>query len=210
MVSLVLSVDAAGHVHANLSGPPQYLVFDTETDGGSPKQRCIELAFIVFDASFRELHRYCQYWRLPPGRRISWHSYNVHKITDATVASRGVDPRGGLETFLAWVDRVLGNGGRIIAHNAAFDAKIINDALLMHDVPRHFSKEMCMCTMRASAPHAGCVTESGRRRAPKNAELYTILHGSSAEDWATLHTALDDVRVTKCNFQGGLARGWWW
>ena len=63
MVLFTLIVDASGHIHAHIAAPPQYLIFDTETDGGTPKQRCIELAFIVLDARFYELHRYIQYWR---------------------------------------------------------------------------------------------------------------------------------------------------
>lgn len=209
MISLHLCVGSDGTVGARLTGAPRLLVFDVETDGGSPKQRCIEMAFLVLDGLYREVHRYCAYWRLPSGASVSPHAQRVHGITDATLALRGVDPRGGLLEFMAWVDRVLAHeGGCIVAHNAAFDTAVVAHMLAACGVARAFGKDDCFCTMRGAAPHARCVDKNGKRRAPQNAELYAVLHGGPPT-WAKLHAALDDVRVTARNFEAGRARGWW-
>ena len=208
LLTLALRVEDGGRVRATLS-VPCVLVFDVETDGGSPKQRCIEMAFLVFDAGMREVHRYCEYWRLPPGGKIAMRAQWVHGITEETVAKHGVDPRDGLREFMTWVDRVLAHpDGRVVAHNAAFDAGVVANMLGECGVPRSFSKDDCFCAMRSAAPHAGCVDRVGKRRAPKNAELYTLLH-DAPPTWARLHAALDDVRVTARNYAAGKARGWW-
>lgn len=211
-VSLRLRVDAAGTVRACVRvASPRYLVFDVETDGGSPLQHCIQLAFVVLDDAFREVFRYDQYWRLAPGRRVNPFSTGVHAIDDNVLAARGVCPRAGLATFFAWADRVATRaegGGLLVAHNAAFDAKVLQNMCDHYGVRRALSKQDCFCLMVQGAKHAGLKDRAGRRKRPRNDELYTVLHAASPA-WATLHDALDDVRVTAANLRAGRARGWW-
>ena len=207
-VSLILDVQTGGKVRSTCKATsPRYLVFDTETNGAAP-QVCIELAYIVFDREFAELHRYKSYWTLPQGHFIHTHAERVHGISEETLLNQGVDPRPGLEQFFEWVDHVASCGGVVVAHNAAFDAAVIRNTSRLYGVARTLEKEECFCTMRRAAQYAGCKNKRGQQRCPKNSELYTILHGTPPE-WATLHSALDDVRVTAMNLHAGRNRGWW-
>jgi len=207
-VNLNLDVQPGGTVRLTCNvAPPQYLVFDTETNGGTT-QVCIELAYIVFDRDFTELHRYKSYWTLPRGHSIHFHAESVHGISEETLRNQGVDPRPGLEQFYKWVDRIASCGGVVVAHNAAFDAAVIRNTSRLNGIPRTLEKEECFCTMRRAAQYAGCKNKRGQQRCPKNSELYTILHDTTPT-WATLHSALDDVRVTAMNLHAGRNRGWW-
>jgi DNA polymerase III epsilon subunit-like protein len=185
---------------------PRYLVFDTETDGSA--NLCIELAFLVLDDAYEECARYSAFWKLPEGRTIAPHAQKVHGITASTLRTRGESAAIGLDHFFAWVDRIRANNGLLVAHNAAFDAAAITVTAKTWGKTRTLEKKDCFCTMNGARHHAGCRDRRDRTRAPRNAELYDILHGS-APTWAALHTALDDVRVTACNFEAGRKRGWW-
>jgi DNA polymerase III epsilon subunit-like protein len=208
-VSLSLTVQSCGGVRASCgTASPCYLVFDTETNGGTD-QLCIELAFIVFDRNFVEVHRYRNYWALPVGHSMNVYAQKVHGISERTLREHGVDPRQGLENFYEWVDRVSsGSGGIIVAHNAMFDASVISKTSQKNGLARRLTAEECFCTMRRAKRHAGCKNKRGQERYPKNAELYEILHGD-APTWARLHSALDDVRVTARNLETGRNHGWW-
>jgi len=206
-VSLSLSVQSGGGVRAACdAASPRYLVFDTETNGGTD-QLCIELAFIVFDRNFVELYRHRNYWTLPVGHSMNVYAENVHGISERTLREQGVDPRQGLEHFYEWVDRVS-NGGVIVAHNAVFDASVISKTSQKNGLARRLTAAECFCTMRRAKQYAGCKNKRGQQRYPKNAELYEILHGD-APTWARLHSALDDVRVTARNLETGRNHGWW-
>ena len=191
-------------------GEPAYLVFDVETDGGSPKQLAIQLAFIVFDAEHRELFRFDKLLKLPPGKKINYHSIKIHHITDNMLHLRGVDPQPELRTFFEWTDRVQANHGHIIAHNAAFDSACITNTAAQNAMARELQVDECFCTMRSATAFCGLTNKRGAPKPPKNKELYSHLHeGRDPEEWAKLHDALDDVRVTACSFKAGCERGWW-
>jgi len=188
-------------------GPPAYMVFDVETDGGSPKQLAIQLAFIVFDAEHRELFRFDKLLKLPSGKKINYHSIKIHQITDNLLRLRGVDPQPELLTFFEWVDKVKANLGHVVAHNAAFDSACITNTAAQNDMTQELTAHECFCTMRSATPFCGLTNKRGQSKAPKNSELYEILHGHPTN--ARLHDALEDVRVTASSFKAGCERGWW-
>lgn len=188
---------------------PAYLVFDVETDGGAGKQLAIQLGYVVCDANHAELFSRERLLRLPKGRRISWHATKVHKITDNKLHLRGVDPAPELEGFFSWVDRVGQAGGRVIAHNAAFDAAVVTNTAASCGVSRTLAASECFCTMRQSTAPAGLRDRRGARKPPTNSELYEMLHGGQKATWARLHSARDDARVTASSFRAGCDRGWW-
>lgn len=189
------------------TGEPAYLVFDVETDGGSPKQLAIQLAYIIFDKEHRELFRFDKLLSLPQGKKINWHSTKIHKITNNMLALRGVDPVPEIRLFFEWVDKVRDPGGLLIAHNAAFDSACITNTAAQNAMTQELHSHECFCTMKAAKPLAGLVCKRGRPKAPTNKELYEVLHGSSPN--ARLHDALEDVRVTASSYQAGLKAGWW-
>lgn len=188
---------------------PMYMVFDVETDGGKGKQLAIQLGYVLFDAAFKQVYARDVLLRLPRGRNINWHSQRIHNITVNKLLLHGVDPRPELLTFFEWVDKVQAvRGGKVIAHNAAFDAAVITNTAQFNGVLRVLSVEDCFCTMRRSAQHAGLTDKRGRQKSPGNAELYELLHGEPPS-WATLHSAVDDCKVTAANYEGGAKLGWW-
>ena len=189
-------------------GSPAYMVFDVETDGGSPKQLAIQLAFIVFDAEDREIFRLNKLLNLPPGKRINYHSIKVHKITDKALVLGGAPPHSELLTFFEWVDKVQAQRGLVVAHNAAFDAACVTNTAAENALPRELCTHECFCTMRAATARCGLVDKRGRPKPPKNSALYEALHGAPP-DFACLHDALDDVRVTAASYQAGRQKGWW-
>ena len=191
-------------------GEPAYMVFDVETDGGSPKQLAIQLAYIVFNREHMELFRYDKLLSLPPGKKINWHSIKIHHITDNMLRLRGVDPTPEIRLFFDWVDKVHSCNGNVIAHNAAFDAACVTNTAAQHALPYELKGSECFCTMRSATNLCGLVDKRGRPKPPKNKELYSHLHdGRDPEEWARLHDALDDVRVTASSFKAGCERGWW-
>jgi DNA polymerase III epsilon subunit-like protein len=191
----------------NGRGKPAYLVFDVETDGGSPKQLAIQLAFVVFDAQHRDLFRFDKLFKLPEGKQVSYFSQKIHKISLSTLRLRGVEPRHGLVTFFEWVDFVKANNGHIVAHNAAFDSACLTHTASENALPRELRKEECFCTMQAAKPFCGLKNKKGAPKPPSNAKLYEILHGNPPD--ARLHAAGEDVRVTAASYRRGREVGWW-
>lgn len=194
--------------HAPQPSTPHYLVFDVETDGGAGAQLAIQLAFIVYSKTHEVLHECDRLLQLPAGRRVNPYAQRVHGISDRTLHARAVDPRPVLDEFFAWADRVRAAKGRMVAHNAAFDAAVLTSTAAQNDLARSLAATDCFCTMRASTSRAGLVNRRGGAKPPKNSELYRLLHGADP-DWAQLHNALDDVRVTACSYRAAAALGWW-
>ena len=140
-VNLNLQVHSGGRVCSTYRvASPHYLVFDTETNGGT-NQLCIELAYIVFDYDFAELYRYRSYWKLPPFVPINVYAQNVHGISEEVLRNQGLDPRQGLEQFYDWVDRIVSCGGVVVAHNAAFDVAVIDRTSQMNGITRALARE---------------------------------------------------------------------
>ena len=188
-------------------GDAAYLVFDVETDGGSPKQLAIQLAYIVFDSQHRELFRYDKLLSLPSGKKINYHSTRIHHITNNMLRLRGVDPTPEIRLFFEWIDKIHTSNGHIIAHNAGFDAACISHTAAQNALPFELKNTECFCTMKAAKPFCNLTDKRGRPKAPKNSTLYEILHGHPPN--ARLHDALEDVRVTAASYQAGLKAGWW-
>jgi hypothetical protein len=188
---------------------PTYMVFDVETDGGAGKQLAVQIGYVVYDAAFEEISAHEALLRLPKGRRISWHAQKVHGISNDTLSLHGVDPRPELAAFFEWVVRVRGTDrGRIIAHNAAFDAAVVTNTAMSNGMSHSLCANVCFCTMRRATPRAGLADRRGRPKPPRNSELYELLHDAPPR-WAKLHSAVDDCRVTGCNYRAARRRGWW-
>jgi DNA polymerase III epsilon subunit-like protein len=180
-----------------------YIVFDTETDGGRGGQLIVQLAFAAYDKHGNELHRNAKYFQLPAGRTINPHARAVHGISDATLAQKGVHPIPELENFFWWVRRA----SRVVAHNASFDARAIHNTCVQHGVDSRLPDDKLFCTMLKSKPIAGLLNKRGHLKNPKNSELYELLHGKPPE--GQLHDALADVLVTASNYAQGVHENWW-
>ena len=194
-------------IPSTLSWP--IIVFDTETVGLSPPIIC-QLAFIHVEHG-RVVSEYDQLLQLPPNVKITETARQIHGISEYDCRSHGVDAVGVLSGFVELCRGVLSRGGRIIAHNSAFDARAINMTIerwgASSVIPRLENAQL-FCTMRKSKSKSPLLTQNGKRKAFKNGELYNHLFGVRP-DWARLHSAYDDVMITALNYVEGIEKGWW-
>tara|TARA_B100000405_G_C16662195_1_gene402512 strand:- start:172 stop:918 length:747 start_codon:yes stop_codon:yes gene_type:complete len=196
--------------HANSSSERlDFLSFDVETDGAKGGQLAIQLGYCVFDQEGNEIFSREELLRLPKDRRVQYGAYKIHKISDNKLKLKGVHARPEIELFFEWVDRVVRSGGKVLAHNARFDAAVISNTAKFNGIDRSLSASECFCTMRNSTLLAGLRNKKGGLKWPKNAELYAVLHEGAQPTWAALHSALSDSRVTARSYLAGKQRGWW-
>ena len=187
---------------------PPALVFDTETCGSRGGQLAVQIAWIVYDGTGAEVRGRCEYLALPPGRTINPFAQRVHGISDAMVRDKGMAPQFVLADFFDAVDRVTADGGDVVVHNAPFDAQVVTNTAESCGLARDLRAEHCLCTMERSKRRLGLTNKRGGLKPPKNSELYAHLVGIEL-DHATLHDALNDVRVTGASFFAGRKKGWW-
>ena len=106
--------------------PPAVLVFDTETSG-LKDPLAVQIAWVVYDADGRELWSRMEYLALPPGKSIDPGAERVHRISLRTLEEKGKAAQFVLADFYADVDRVAVQDGRVVAHNAKFDARVVTN-----------------------------------------------------------------------------------
>ena len=189
-----------------LAGLPPLLVFDTETTGLKPAIVC-QLAYVVVeDGQTTEVDKFL---KLPLGIRISKAAQGIHGISMHTIATFGVDAAEAMDEFLSECRRVLKLGGRVVAHNARFDVRAIRETIAMHRMAcTPLTDGDVFCTMIHSKIYSQLVDKAGRKKAFKNDELYKHLF-KTCPDWAMLHDALADVKVTLCNYVEGRMKKYW-
>ena len=186
------------------------LVFDTETTGLKPAIVC-QLAYIVVENG-AVTTEYDELLRLPKGVKIERRAQDVHGISTNDCASRGVDAREALEEFARECTRILGQNGRVVAHNAQFDVRAIRETRAAHKLVGSALSALevgdTFCTMKESKIYSPLTDKAGRKKAFRNEEMYHFFHGVGPT-WAKLHSALDDVHVTALNYARGSHAGWW-
>ena len=183
------------------------LVFDTETTGLKPAIVC-QLAYVVIENG-AVTTEYDELLRLPKGVKIERRAQEVHGISTNDCASRGVDAREALEEFARECARILGQNGRVVAHNAQFDVRAIRETRAAHRLSGStLEVGDTFCTMKESKIYSPLRDKAGRKKAFRNEEMYEYFHGTGPT-WARLHSALDDVHVTAINYSSGCHKGWW-
>lgn len=194
---------------APLEEVADFLVFDTETSGLSAKAVAVQVAIGFFSADGRALGFYDKLWKLPRGVRISKSSMKIHGISNARVFQEGLDARCELPKVHAIFKKMKARGKKIIAHNAAFDVRMMAQTASAHGFAKwNLQRTDTFCTMQASAPRCGLTSKkTGRLRKPRNAELYRFLLGR--EPTGALHDAQVDVTVTARSYVAGRERRWW-
>jgi DNA polymerase III epsilon subunit-like protein len=193
-------------------GTPHYIVYDTETNGGTGTMNMvIELGFVVFTRDHKRVFEFEQLYTLPRGHKINPFAQKAHGITLRKLQSEGVHPldeQRGIHRFFEWVDKIHGEAGKVVAHNTPSDAKAMTNTARFHGMDREISADECFCTMRNSKNYCGLKDRRGAAKPPKNEELYERLFGSRPH-WAGLHGALDDSYVTALSFREGVRVGLW-
>jgi DNA polymerase III epsilon subunit-like protein len=136
--------------------------------------------------------------------------YVPHKITTEYANEHGVDPQEAMDLFMNDVVKVTNSGGRVVAHNAAFDMDVVDRVFATHHIAAHpqFTWDASFCTMKDNRiiNHCGLKRRGGRAlKFPKLEELYTRMHGSPPT--VKLHDALGDVHVLRDSFAALLQQG---
>ena len=194
---------------APLEDVAEFVVFDTETSGLSSRDVAVQVCLGFYDGYGKALGFYDKLWKPPRGVVISKGSIQVHGITNARVFKEGLDARFELPKVHAIFKKMRSRGKKIVAHNAAFDVRILRQTARSHSFAGwDLEQSHTFCTMNRAAPRCGLKSKkTGRARKPKNAELYRILTGKAPS--GALHDAQVDVGVTAKNYTEGRHRGWW-
>ena len=181
-----------------------FLFWDTETDGHNGFRKplthsLMQIAWVMTDASCNVLSK--QNFLVQGEHTVSRHV--PHKLTHEYCNTAGVSPETALTAFLSDVSLVEANGGRIIAHNAAYDREVLAYALTR--LERRLvgvNKESSFCSMSHPKIIRFCALPRARGvgfKFPKLAELYTKCHAGRSPPYQ-LHDALGDGMTLRDSF----------
>ena len=186
------------------TSPENYLIVDTETAGlpanwKAPVSdtanwpRMVQLAWSMYNAQGKLLESRSHIIR-PDGFAIPAAAAAVHGITTERALLEGIPVAAALEEFVACLNR----SQLIVAHNIAFDAKIIGAELVRLNSPTQLHTKRQVCTMEASTRYCQLPSRYGYKW-PTLAELHGILF---ATGFAGAHDAMNDVQAcAKCFFE---------
>lgn len=178
-----------------------YLFFDTETTG-VPKDykapasdinnwpRLVQLGYLLYDNDCN-LVAFGDHIIKPKGFDIPVESSKIHGITTEKAIRVGKSLRAVLEEFKIQIDK----SEYIVAHNMAFDEKIIGAEFLRSNFPNIIEAKERICTMAATIDFCAIQGPYGYKW-PKLSELHVKLFG---KDFVGAHNAMVDVESTaKC------------
>ena len=178
-----------------------YLFFDTETTG-LPKNweapisdfnnwpRLVQLAYILFDEEGNVIEE-DSFIINPEGFIIPIEASRVHGITTDRAISEGVS----LEYVLDAFQKLIKKSEYLIAHNIAFDEKIIDAEFLRNEYHNLISSKKKICTMEKTTNFCAINGPYGYKW-PKLSELHYKLFKYNFEE---AHDASVDIKVTaKC------------
>ena len=102
-----------------------FCVIDTETTGLTAKDVAIQVAILFCDRQGNTIGAYDRLWSLPTNVRINSRAFQVHRISASKVRAEGYEAKHELARVQRLLGRVLARGRRVVAHNAAFDCRIL-------------------------------------------------------------------------------------
>jgi len=168
----------------------------------------VQIAWVVYDANGTELWSRVEYLALPPGKRIEYGAQKIHNISMKMLEERGKAAQLVLCDFFADVDRIEAARGKLVAHNAKFDCKVLANTATSCGLARDLVSDACFCTMQQSKRRLGLKNSRGGLKVPKNTELHNALVGPVPVG-TRLHDALADVRITAASYFAGQRQRWW-
>jgi DNA polymerase III epsilon subunit-like protein len=178
-----------------------YLFFDTETTG-LPRNwkapvtdlnnwpRLVQLAFLEFDDDGNKISS-GDYIIKPDGFTIPRDASNVHGITTDIALREGESLVFVLKEFIDLLQRA----DYLVAHNMAFDEKIIGAELLRNSMKNILPSKRRICTMKSTTEFCAIEGYYGYKW-PKLSELHIKLFNVDFEE---AHNAAADINATaKC------------
>lgn len=181
-----------------------HLFFDTETAGIPPDYkapatavwnwpRLVQIAWLLVDEQANELAS-AEYIARPDGFTIPREAAKIHGITTEMAMQKGVDPK----TILTAVASSIDKASVLVAHNVAFDEKILGAEFVRAGYPNVVESKQRKCTMQGSTNYCRLHGPYGYKW-PTLAELHMKLFN---EPFAGAHRALVDVRAcARCYFE---------
>ena len=169
------------------------VVFDTETNGlfvtGRPAPRLASIALLFLDENLDVEHESLVYV-YPNGWNMTRGATRVNKLTDMMLRERGIEVSHVLRAWNLLVDQ----GVRFIAHNLAFDFKVMRSELARAGEPWRDSTGIC--TMKAMTPICRLSGKHGFKW-PTLQEAYRHFFRDSFK----AHMALSDARACAMVFK---------
>ena len=174
------------------------LFFDTETTG-LPKKwkapvtdldnwpRLVQLAYLVYDFDGNLIHS-CNEIIKPSGFTIPMDASNIHSITTEIANQRGSNITDVFEIFLIHLKRAK----VIVAHNMAYDEKIIGSELIRLGLDNILDSKEKICTMESTVDLCKIDGPYGYKW-PKLEELHRFLFN---HDFEGAHDAMADIQAT--------------
>jgi len=190
----------------NFNGPSdrRLFFFDTETTGlprdwNAPLNartlanwpRMVQLAWILCDDAGNELASACRIIR-PQGYVIPPEAARVHGITTERALAEGIALAEALDEVLPHVEQAT----FAVAHNIAFDEKILGAEFLRLGRTTPFLKKPMHCTMKESTQYCALPGLYGFKY-PNLTELHRKLFQKAFEG---AHDAYADVRACKAAY----------
>ena len=178
-----------------------HLFFDTETAGLPRKYkapvsdlnnwpRLVQLAYLLYDADGNLLSKGDHIIK-PEGFTISKSAYKIHGITTQRAMEEGVL----LDSVLTDFEELVKEVDTLVAHNMAFDEKIVGAELLRSGRTNVVSKKVKICTMQGTVDFCRIEGYYGYKW-PKLSELHYKLFGSGFDE---AHNAAADIEaVARC------------
>jgi len=176
----------------------KYLFFDTETSG-LPKNyklpvtdtdnwpRLIQLAYIIANDDQEILHE-SDTIIYPDGFVVDPAVEKIHGISHKMACRDGKPLGTTIDTFLTNCYSVE----TLVAHNMAFDEKIIGAELVRLGIDADFNRIRKICTMKSSTNYCKIPGPYGYKW-PRLQEVYWLLFNEKFEG---AHNALIDMRAT--------------
>ena len=181
-----------------------YLFFDTETTG-IPRNykapvtdlanwpRLVQIAWMLTDSEANELAS-VQHIVKPDGFTIPSDAAKIHGITTEMAMRDGRD----VKSVLTEIAQDIGSASMLVAHNIAFDEKILGAELLRAGYPNLIEKKKRRCTMLEATDYCRLPGQYGYKW-PTLQQLHLKLFN---EPFTGAHRALTDVRAcARCYFE---------
>jgi DNA polymerase III epsilon subunit-like protein len=173
-----------------------YLLFDFETTGvGKPitSQRAIQLSWLLCNNNLEKIYTKNYYIN-----NISELNTDFHKNISINFLNKvGKDIKEVLELFIKDLNKIVENRGKIIAHNIAFDMKILENECKISgiNIDTEQYTNFLYCTMKNSVQvcKLESKTHAGENKYPKLIELYQHFYKKDPE--IQLHNSLNDVEI---------------
>lgn len=174
------------------------LFFDTETTGLPPSSHIVQLAALLTDDD-GTTRGSCNFIIKPDGYEIPEFVAKIHGITTEIANRCGVPIKTAMSAFNNFAAQC--QMGKIIAHNAQFDIRMIRTTYAREGVPSRLEGIEVFCTMEAmkdkvKMPPTAKMRAAGFNefKAPKLEEAYQFAFQKPLEN---AHDALFDVLACK-------------